>query len=226
MPADGKLPPDESTGNALRCRSRIRCHGKEIMLISFRGDCHERRFLLMQEKQRISTHRLCMDAMLAALCAVLGYVSLDLGNMKITFESLPILLGALMFGPLDGFAAGAMGTLIYQLLRYGVSVTTLLWILPYALAGLAAGWYAKRRGFVLRGTETLVLVMACELLITLLNTGVMYVDSKIYGYYSFAYIFGSFAMRLVLCLAKGAAFGAVLPRLVRALQALRRRAAV
>ncbi|MCD8017360.1 MAG: ECF transporter S component [Oscillospiraceae bacterium] len=180
----------------------------------------------MQEKQRISTHRLCMDAMLAALCAVLGYVSLDLGNMKITFESLPILLGALMFGPLDGFAAGAMGTLIYQLLRYGVSVTTLLWILPYALAGLAAGWYAKRRGFVLRGTETLVLVMACELLITLLNTGMMYVDSKIYGYYSFAYIFGSFAMRLVLCLAKGAAFGAVLPRLVRALQALRRRAAV
>lgn len=179
----------------------------------------------MQEKQGISTHRLCMDAMLAALCAVLGYVSLDLGNMKITFESLPILLGALMFGPVDGFAAGAVGTLIYQLLRYGVSVTTLLWILPYALAGLAAGWYAKRRGFALCGTETLVLVMACELLITLLNTGVMYIDSKIYGYYSFVYIFGSFAMRLVLCLAKGAAFGAVLPRLVRALQALRRRAA-
>lgn len=174
---------------------------------------------MSEKKQTLSTSRLCTDAMMAALCAVLGYVSLDMGNMKITFESFPILLVALMFGPLDGLAVGFVGTLIYQLLRYGVSVTTLLWILPYALAGLAAGWYAKRRGFSMRAVETLALVMVCELMITALNTGVMYIDSKIMGYYSFAYIFGSLVARLVLCIVKGAAFGAVLPKLCTAIRA-------
>ena len=67
------------------------------------------------------TKQLTLDAMLAAMCAVLGYLSLDFGNLKITFESLPILLGAMLFGPADGFLIGTVGTFIYQLLRYGVS---------------------------------------------------------------------------------------------------------
>ena len=41
----------------------------------------------------MKTKQLTLDAMLAAMCAVLGYVALDMGNIKITFESLPILLG-------------------------------------------------------------------------------------------------------------------------------------
>ena len=79
------------------------------------------------------TKKLAMDSMLAAMCAVLGYLSLDFGNLKITFESVPILLGALLLGPIDGMAIGGVGTLLYQLVRYGVSVTTPLWILPYVL---------------------------------------------------------------------------------------------
>ena len=89
------------------------------------------------------TRRLAFDAMLAAMCAVLGALSIDLGNLKITFEGFPVLLGALLFGPLDGLAIGGIGTLVYQLLRYGVSVTTPLWILPYMLAGLLVGLIAK-----------------------------------------------------------------------------------
>lgn len=160
------------------------------------------------------TRRLALTGMLAALCAVLGYVSLDLGNLKFTFESLPILLGALLFGPLDGLTVGTVGTLIYQLLRYGVSATTLLWIAPYALCGLLAGLWAKVRSFCMGRAEVLVLVMSNELLITLLNTGVMYLDSKIYGYYSFAYIFGSFFLRIGICIGKAVVFGALLPGLL------------
>lgn len=160
------------------------------------------------------TRRLTLTAMLAALCAVLGYVSLDLGNLKFTFESLPILLAALLFGPLDGLAVGGMGTLIYQLLRYGVSATTVLWIAPYALCGLLAGLWARRLRFELSRPMVLALVIANELLITLLNTGVMYVDSKIYGYYSFVYIFGNFFLRLGICVVKAAAFGVLLPGLL------------
>ena len=167
---------------------------------------------------KIKTKQLVTDAMLAAMCAVLGYVALDLGNIKITFESLPILLGALMFGPLDGLLIGFVGTGVYQLLRYGVSVTTLLWMLPYMLCGLLVGLYAKKRGFKLTGWQTVFIVVAAELLITVLNTGVMYIDSKIYGYYSFAYIFGNTLLRFIVCVVKAVAFALVLPPLIRAVK--------
>ena len=160
------------------------------------------------------TRRLAVDAMLAAMCAVLGALSIDLGNLKITFEGFPVLLGALLFGPLDGLAIGGIGTLVYQLLRYGVSVTTPLWILPYMLAGLLVGLIA--RGEKELSLKRLALaVFSSSLLIFLLNTLVLYLDSKIYGYYSPVYIFGSFLPRLVICLGKAAAYTAVLPELLR-----------
>lgn len=155
------------------------------------------------------------DAILAAMCAVLGMISLDFGNLKITFESLPIIIGALLFGPIDGFAIGGIGALTYQLLRYGVSITTLLWILPYALCGLAVGAYAKKNSFDLSGKKLCFIIVATELMVTLLNTGVMYIDSKIYGYYVFAYIFGTFALRLVISVVKAIVFTAVVPVLLR-----------
>ena len=168
--------------------------------------------------RKIKTRQLALDAMLAAMCAVLGYLSLDLGNLKITFESVPILIGALLFGPADGAAVGFVGTLIYQLLRYGVSATTLLWILPYVLCGLLVGLYAKRRGFSLTRGQMVLVIVANELLITALNTVVLYIDSKLYGYYSAAFIFGSLALRVVICVGKALAYAFALPPLLQALR--------
>ena len=168
--------------------------------------------------QRINTRQLAFDAVLAAMCAVLGYVSLDAGNLKLTFESVPILVGALLFGPADGAAVGFAGTLIYQLLRYGVSATTLLWILPYVLCGALVGAYARRRNFALDQRQMLCAVVTNELLITALNTLVLYIDSRIYGYYSAAYIFGSLALRVVICIVKATAYSFALPPLLSALR--------
>ena len=164
----------------------------------------------------MKTRQMALDAMLSAMCAVLGYLAIDLGNLKITFESLPVLLGALLFGPLDGAVIGGVGTLIYQLLRYGVSVTTPLWILPYVLAGWLCGYVARKKAFSLSRRETMILVVACELLITLINTGVLYLDSVIFHYYFPGFITGSLALRLVICVGKALVFGAVLPELVKA----------
>ena len=46
------------------------------------------------------TLQLTMDAMLAAMCAVLGWAArfTDFGFIKISFESLPVLVAALLFG--------------------------------------------------------------------------------------------------------------------------------
>ncbi len=165
-------------------------------------------------KGKDPVRHLTIDAMLAALCAVLGYLAVDLVSVKVTFESLPILLGALLLGPLDGLLVGGVGTLLYQLLRYGVSATTPLWMLPYMLCGLLVGAYARRRGKPLRRGETVAVTAAGELLITLLNTAVIYIDSKLFGYYTPGLIWGSLGLRLALCAVKAAAFGAVLPGLM------------
>lgn len=164
------------------------------------------------------TGRLAADAMLAAMCAVLGYLSLDFGNLKITFESVPVLIAALLFGPADGAAVGLVGTLIYQLARYGVSATTALWIAPYVLCGALVGLYARRRDFSLTQGEILFTVVSNELLITALNTVVLYIDSKLYGYYSPVYIFGSLALRTAICVGKAVAYSFALPPLLRAVR--------
>ena len=163
-----------------------------------------------------NTKQLTINAMMAAMCAVLGYISLDMGNLKVTFESLPILISALLFGPVDGMIVGGMGTLIYQLLKYGVSATTLLWMAPYIICGLIAGFYAKKKNFSLTNGQIMMIVVLNELLITALNTGVLYIDSKLYGYYSSAFIFGSLVPRIAICVGKAVAFGLVLPALTKA----------
>jgi uncharacterized membrane protein len=72
-------------------------HGEKS---SSRGNCHERSFYYVKTKQ------LVINAMLAAMCAALGALALDMTSIKVTFESLPILLGALLFGPVSGAAIG------------------------------------------------------------------------------------------------------------------------
>ena len=161
------------------------------------------------------TVRLTVNAMLAALCACLGYISLDLGNLKITFESLPVLMAGLMFGPASGAAVGGIGTFIYQVLRYGITATTPLWMLPYILMGIAAGAYAKKAFFSNTNRQILVITVICEVLVFVINTGVILADSLIYGYYSAPYVFGSLGIRFIICMVKSAAFGAVLPGILK-----------
>lgn len=168
--------------------------------------------------RKLTAKRLAADAMLAAMCTVLGMVALDFISMKITFESLPVLIGALLFGPVEGAAIGLIGTFVYQLLRYGVSATTLLWILPYVICGLLAGLYAARRKFDLTRGQLMGVTVANELLITALNTGVIYVDSIIYGYYSKAVVFGMLVPRIALSIGKGVVFALVLPYLLQAVR--------
>jgi len=166
----------------------------------------------------MNAKQLTVDAMLAAMCAVLGYLALDMGNIKITFESLPILVGALLFGPVDGMLIGGIGTFIYQLLRYGVSATTLLWILPYVVCGAIMGLGARMGKFSLSGRKIVVLAVISELAVTILNTFALYVDSHIYGYYTPAFILGALGIRFVICVVKAIAFGLILPKLTRIIQ--------
>lgn len=170
---------------------------------------------------KINTRQLAIDAMLAAMCAVLAYLSIKVGsNLKVTFESVPILIGALLFGPLHGALIGFVGSTLYQLLGsgYGITVTTPLWIAPYVVGGLLTGLYAKRHGYALKQWQLVFIVVLSELAVTLMNTGAIYVDSKIYGWYYPGVVTGVLALRLVLCVTKAVAYSALFPSLLQSLR--------
>ena len=164
---------------------------------------------------RINTKKMTAAAMLAALTAVLGMVP-DFGTFKITLESFPVLLSGLMFGPVCGLLTGGIGTFLSQLLKYGLSVTTPLWLLPYVAAGLLSGLCAKKAGFSNTDLQIILITALCQIVITLLNSLAMYADAVVFGYYSPA-IWGSVMIRAGSCLIKTVAFGLVFPVLLKKL---------
>ena len=179
------------------------------------------------KKSRFPARRLAVDAMLAAMCMVLASIALQLGgNFKVTFESVPVHIGALLFGPADGMLIGGIGTFLYQVLwsGYGITLTTALWILPYVVCGFIVGAYSRSKDRQLSRKQLTFIMVVSELAITLLNTLALYVDSRLYGYYSAVFVFGTLAVRLALCVGKAIVYGAVLPALLEPLKKILRQA--
>lgn len=166
-----------------------------------------------------NANRLVADGLCAALYVVLAsYLSLSLGPMKLSLDGLPILLGAMLFDPVDGLVIGLVGNLLSQLLGpYGVSATTPLWMLPPAMLGLLTGLYAKRRGreqSALRLFLPMLLLLAAD---TTLTTGVMWADCQVY-HYAFATYAPYIVWRYVADGIKAVVYALVLPPLLRALR--------
>lgn len=132
-----------------------------------------------------------------ALFVVLSYVELDLRVMKLTFSSLPVVVAGLVFGPLAGFTVGFLGSFIQQILKYGLMPTTILWMLPVALRGLVVGLIAKKYDYRMNYPQTVVCMVVSSLLVSAANTPVIYLDSKLYGYYSFESVFAGSVARFI-----------------------------
>lgn len=172
------------------------------------------------KRGRFDLKQYALTAMLAAMCTVLGGISLRLGgNFEFTFESIPVHIGALLYGPVEGALIGGIGTFVYQILLsgYGITATTPLWILPYVVCGLIVGTWSKHRGKQHKHARLSLIIFAAEIVITLLNTLALLVDSLLYGYYTPAFVFGTLVVRLFICGAKAVAYGSVLPKLMRQL---------
>jgi membrane-associated HD superfamily phosphohydrolase len=110
-----------------------------------------------------------------------------------------------------------IGILLYQLLSFGITATTILWILPFVVVGGLAGLYAKKYNFNNDRKQILIIFLICEILICLLNTVAIYADSKIFGYYYPTIITGMIAIRLVTAVGKGIVLGIVSTPLLKAL---------
>lgn len=165
------------------------------------------------------TKRLAVDAMLAAMFFVLSLFSINLPGMKITLDSLPILVAAMLLGPLDGLAVGLIGSFLNQMITYGFTATTLLWILPAGLRGLLVGLYAKRRGFSLSVRQMIFITVLTALLVTALNTLLLYIDSWIYSY-SYIAALPTVVLRIIAGVVTAVVFSLLLPTILAALRLL------
>ena len=151
------------------------------------------------------TKKMAVSAMLAALYFALSMLAVPVGGLKLTFEHLPVIIAALMFGPVDALIVGALGELANQMMTYGITATTILWMTPAMFRGLSMGLCAKLlsgsvglNGVIEKKVPVAFLVtcVVSGLICSLLNTFTLYVDSKMYGYYSYAMVFGVLWVRL------------------------------
>ena len=168
--------------------------------------------------QKISTRKLALLSLFAAMVAVLEIYSIHLSNFRFTFESLPIYLSGLLFGPLPGALVGGVGTLISQIISFGIMPTTLLWVGPYIIVGLLSGTYAKKKKGQFSSRELRFFLLAMELTITALNTLSLYIDGHVYGYYKPSIIFATLIPRIVIAAVKGYLYGYLLPPIHEAIQ--------
>ena len=173
----------------------------------------------MQSKGKMATKRLAVNAVLIAIYVVLRFFNIPIGNsFRFTLAPFPVILCALLYGPVDGLLIGLLGEFLSQVLGpYGLTPTTLLWCLGETLRGGTLGlcamlflkkWLLSADG--IRGTQIGVLLLCCVVtgvLASLGQTFALYVDSKMMGYYTYAVVFGVMVWRIVIYAALSAIFG-------------------
>lgn len=166
---------------------------------------------------------LCLASIMAALYVGLDVLAVSVsapfgGSMKISLSGLPVIIVAVFGGPFWGGATGFIGAFVGQMLTYGFSATTLLWVLPAVARGLFMGFLF--RAFKNRTNPGVLAIEIClsSLLVTLLNTGVMLVEQKIYGYYSSYYaIFVAIPTRVFAGVITAIIFSLMLPTIINSL---------
>ena len=159
--------------------------------------------------KQVAVKRMVMNAAMVAVYVVLSlpFLVISVGGLKITFEHFPVVLCGILFGPVDAMIVGGIGELINQMTSFGFTPTTLLWILPIVVRGLFVGLCAKcfkkhmgLKAIVQKQVPILFLIVCIVSGITssLFNTLALYVDSKLFGYYTFAMVFGALTLRIFL----------------------------
>ena len=159
----------------------------------------------INNRSRFTAKRLALNAAMVALYFALSMLAIPIGGFKLTFEHLPIIICAAFFGPLDALLVGALGEFINQMLTFGFTPTTILWMTPAIFRGLSMGLAAKLapklfgKKALLETKTPVYFIIFCVisgLICSLLNTFTLYVDSKMFGYYSYAMVFGVLWIRL------------------------------
>lgn len=180
--------------------------------------CPQKGGFFMQ-KNKMTTKRLAVNAVLIAIYVALRFFNIPFGDaFRFTLAPFPVILCALLYGPVDGAIVGLLGEFLSQILGpYGLTPTTLLWCLGETLRGGTLGLCALLflQKWLLSaprptGKQTVVLLVCCILTGVLASFGqtfALYVDSTMMGYYSYAMVFGVLIWRVLVYILLSGCFG-------------------
>ena len=161
------------------------------------------------KKSFFTVKRLVVNAMLVSIYFVLRYFNIPFGNaFRFTLAPFAVILCAILYGPVDGLIVGFLGEFLSQILGpYGLTQTTLLWCIGETVRGGTLGlcvWLLTRKrdgsSSRLSAKQTVFLLIFCAVtavLAAFCQTFALYVDSKLFGYYSYAMVFGVLIWRVV-----------------------------
>ena len=182
------------------------------------------------QQKRMTTKRLVINAVLIAVYVVLRFFNIPVGNsFRFTLAPFSVILCALMYGPVDGLLVGLLGEFLSQILGpYGLTPTTLLWCLGETVRGGVLGLCSVmflRKG-LLRAEKPekkhIAVMLTCCVLTGILaalgQTFALYVDSKMFGYYTYVMVFGVLIWRVVIYVVLSGVFGYVSLPIISALR--------
>lgn len=170
-------------------------------------------------KKKMATRRLAINAVLIAIYVVLRFFNIPMGNaFRFTLASFPVILCALLYGPVDGLIVGLIGEFLSQILGpYGMTPTTLLWCLGETVRGGALGlcsvlFLRKHLLSTERPEKKYVVLMLVSCVFTgvlaaLGQTFALYVDSTMFGYYTYVMVFGVLVWRILIYVILAGMFG-------------------
>lgn len=171
-------------------------------------------------KSKNTVKFICLAGIMAAMYVGLDFLAVSVsapfgGNLKISLSGLPVIIVSIFAGPLWGAATGFVGAFTGQMITYGMSATTLLWVLPAVIRGLSMGYLFKAFEKSLKPGILTLETCISSLLVTLFNTGAMLVEQKLYGYYqSFYAIYIAIPTRVVAGIVTAVVFSLMLPTII------------
>ena len=125
-------------------------------------------------------------AVFAALVVVLQLFSnyVQFGPVSITLALIPIVVGSIIYGPLAGFALGAVGGFLVFIAPstiglfwdYGVFITFLVCVLKMALAGMASGLLYK----AFNNKNKKLAVTLSSICVPIINTGLFAIAALLF----------------------------------------------
>lgn len=151
--------------------------------------------------KKLNVKVMCRLALLVAMYVLLGsYLVIRHPAIEISLKSLPVVVSALLFGPASGALVALLGEFLAQLLAWGLQPNTILWVLPPVANGLVVGAFAAHFWGSGKPLENrLALCYSAALLGSIATSCVttvsLWLDSLMYGYYSFAIVFGGALVR-------------------------------
>ena len=158
----------------------------------------------MRKNKKVYT--ICIASMMAALSIILDVLSVRTDATKFTIYSFPLLLSGFLFGPWIGLLSGLTSGLISQIILYGFSITTPLWVIAPILWGFLSGILfhkvQKKRETLLSISLTILITSLC---VTLFNTLAIYLDGLIF-HYPTPYVITQLGLRFLTSLGLSAAY--------------------